>query len=176
VLWRAQRSVTHVRIRCFGRLAAEARGVAVHGAGCAAAPLLRGPQRCGDAEGQRAGAGAADSARQPRAEHSRAGRDQPAAVPTDASRFINIVRVRTARAPGSATARVCLSHTASPTRCRPRRFVGSTLSEKAVANTASYVTAKHAMVGLMRATCQDLAVAAAPVHTAAICPGFTGAC
>eukprot|EP01043_Picozoa_sp_COSAG02_P056833 COSAG02_NODE_6801_length_3352_cov_170.007378_3_plen_92_part_00 len=55
-----------------------------------------------------------------------------------------------------------------------RRFVGSTLSEKAVANTASYVTAKHAMVGLMRATCQDLAAAAAPVHTALVCPGFTG--
>lgn len=55
------------------------------------------------------------------------------------------------------------------------RFVGSTLSEKAVANTASYVTAKHAMVGLMRATCQDLAAAAAPVHTALVCPGFTGA-
>ena len=31
-------------------------------------------------------------------------------------------------------------------------FVGSTLSEKAVANTASYVTAKHAMV---HAFCRD---------------------
>ena len=46
-------------------------------------------------------------------------------------------------------------------------------AEKAVANTASYVTAKHAMVGLMRSTCQDLAAAKAPVHTACICPGFT---
>lgn len=49
-------------------------------------------------------------------------------------------------------------------------YVGSTLSERAVANTASYVTTKHAVVGLMRATCQD----AAPrgIHTACICPGF----
>ncbi len=50
-------------------------------------------------------------------------------------------------------------------------YVGSTLSEKAVARTASYVTSKHALVGLMRATCQD----AAPrgIHTACVCPGFT---
>lgn len=49
-------------------------------------------------------------------------------------------------------------------------YVGSTLSEKAVAGTASYVTSKHALVGLMRATCQD----AAPrgIHTACVCPGF----
>lgn len=49
-------------------------------------------------------------------------------------------------------------------------YVGSTLSERAVQNTASYVTSKHALVGLMRATCQD----AAPrgIHTACICPGF----
>jgi len=49
-------------------------------------------------------------------------------------------------------------------------FVGSTLSEKAVKNTASYVTSKHALVGLMRATCQD--VAGRGIHTACICPGF----
>lgn len=49
-------------------------------------------------------------------------------------------------------------------------YVGSTLSEKAVKNTASYVASKHAVVGLMRATCQD----AAPrgIHTACVCPGF----
>ena len=49
-------------------------------------------------------------------------------------------------------------------------YVGSTLSEKAVKDTASYVTSKHAVVGLMRATCQD----AAPrgIHTACVCPGF----
>jgi NAD(P)-dependent dehydrogenase (short-subunit alcohol dehydrogenase family) len=49
-------------------------------------------------------------------------------------------------------------------------FVGSTLSEKAVKNTASYVTSKHALVGLMRATCQDNA--GRGIHTACICPGF----
>jgi 3-oxoacyl-[acyl-carrier protein] reductase len=49
-------------------------------------------------------------------------------------------------------------------------FVGSTLSEKAVKNTASYVTSKHAVVGLMRATCQDNA--GRGIHTACICPGF----
>ena len=36
-------------------------------------------------------------------------------------------------------------------------YIGSTLGEKAVPNSASYVTAKHAIKGLMRATCQDLA-------------------
>jgi 3-oxoacyl-[acyl-carrier protein] reductase len=50
-------------------------------------------------------------------------------------------------------------------------YIGSTLSEKAVAGVASYVTSKHAVVGLMRATCQDLA--GTGIHTAAICPGFT---
>lgn len=50
-------------------------------------------------------------------------------------------------------------------------YIGSTLSEKAVANTYSYVTSKHAIVGMMRATCQDLA--GTGIHTACICPGFT---
>lgn len=50
-------------------------------------------------------------------------------------------------------------------------YVGSTLSEKAVAGTFTYVTSKHAVVGMMRATCQDLA--GTGVHTACICPGFT---
>ncbi len=50
-------------------------------------------------------------------------------------------------------------------------YVGSTLAEKAVANTCSYVVSKHAQLGLMRATCQDLA--GKGIHTAAICPGFT---
>ena len=35
-------------------------------------------------------------------------------------------------------------------------YVGSTLSEKAVPQMSSYVTTKHAMIGLMRSTCQDL--------------------
>lgn len=50
-------------------------------------------------------------------------------------------------------------------------YVGSTLSEKAVAGRASYVISKHALVGMMRATCQDLADK--HIHTACICPGFT---
>lgn len=50
-------------------------------------------------------------------------------------------------------------------------YLGSTLSEKAVRDCASYVTAKHAVVGMMRATCQDLA--GRQVHTACVCPGFT---
>lgn len=50
-------------------------------------------------------------------------------------------------------------------------YVGSTLSEKAVAGSCSYVTSKHAVIGLMRATCQDLA--GSGIHTACVCPGFT---
>jgi NAD(P)-dependent dehydrogenase (short-subunit alcohol dehydrogenase family) len=50
-------------------------------------------------------------------------------------------------------------------------YVGSTLSEKAIKNAASYVISKHALVGLMRSTCQDLT--STRVHTACICPGFT---
>tara|TARA_B100000767_G_scaffold273993_2_gene305730 strand:- start:3152 stop:3859 length:708 start_codon:yes stop_codon:yes gene_type:complete len=50
-------------------------------------------------------------------------------------------------------------------------YVGSTLSEKAVSNSCSYVTSKHAMVGLMRANCQDLI--GREIHTVCVCPGFT---
>lgn len=50
-------------------------------------------------------------------------------------------------------------------------YVGSTLSEKAVSNSFSYVVSKHAQLGMMRATCQDLM--GSGVHTALICPGFT---
>lgn len=50
-------------------------------------------------------------------------------------------------------------------------YIGSTLSEKAVLGCTSYVTAKHAVVGMMRSTCQDLA--GKQVHTACVCPGFT---
>ncbi len=50
-------------------------------------------------------------------------------------------------------------------------YVGSTLSEKAVPGAAAYVTSKHALVGLMRSTCQDLA--GTRVHTVCICPGLT---
>ncbi len=50
-------------------------------------------------------------------------------------------------------------------------YLGSTLSEKAVPGSFSYITSKHAAVGLMRATCQDLVDHG--IHTACICPGFT---
>lgn len=50
-------------------------------------------------------------------------------------------------------------------------FVGSTLSEKAVAGVFSYVVSKHAQVGMMRALCQDLA--GSGIHTTMVCPGFT---
>jgi 3-oxoacyl-[acyl-carrier protein] reductase len=50
-------------------------------------------------------------------------------------------------------------------------YIGSTLSEKAVGKTASYVTTKHAVAGLMKATCQDLIHTG--IHTCCICPGFT---
>jgi len=50
-------------------------------------------------------------------------------------------------------------------------YVGSTLGEKAVAGACAYVTSKHAQIGLMRSTCQDLA--GSGIHTACVCPGFT---
>lgn len=50
-------------------------------------------------------------------------------------------------------------------------YVGSTLSEKAVAGVFSYVTSKHATIGMMRATCQDLA--GSGIHTLCVCPGVT---
>lgn len=50
-------------------------------------------------------------------------------------------------------------------------YISSTLGTKAVAGTHAYVVSKHAVVGQMRATCQDLA--GSQIHTACICPGFT---
>ena len=50
-------------------------------------------------------------------------------------------------------------------------YVGSTLSEKAVPGAFSYIVSKHAQLGMMRATCQDLM--GRGIHTALICPGFT---
>lgn len=50
-------------------------------------------------------------------------------------------------------------------------YVGSTLSEKAVAGAFSYVVSKHTTIGLMRATCQDLMDN--QIYTACVCPGFT---
>ncbi len=50
-------------------------------------------------------------------------------------------------------------------------YIGSTLAEKAVPGCASYITSKHALLGLMRATCQDLA--GQRIYTCCICPGVT---
>ena len=50
-------------------------------------------------------------------------------------------------------------------------YVGSTLGEKAVPDSYSYALSKHGLIGMMRATCQDLA--GNGIHTACICPGFT---
>lgn len=50
-------------------------------------------------------------------------------------------------------------------------YIGSTLAEKAVPGVAGYVIAKHGLVGMMRATCQDLA--GRGIHTCMVCPGFT---
>lgn len=50
-------------------------------------------------------------------------------------------------------------------------YVGSTLGEKAVAGSCAYVVSKHALIGLMRATCQDLA--GRGIHSVCVCPGFT---
>lgn len=50
-------------------------------------------------------------------------------------------------------------------------YVGSTLSEKAVAGAFSYVISKHALVGMMKASVQDLS--GRSIHSACICPGFT---
>ena len=50
-------------------------------------------------------------------------------------------------------------------------YIGSTLGEKAVPGSFSYVTSKHASIGMMRATCQDLA--GSGIHTACVNPGFT---
>ncbi len=50
-------------------------------------------------------------------------------------------------------------------------YVGSTLAEKAVSGCASYIASKHGLVGLMRATVQDLV--GSGIHSACICPGFT---
>lgn len=50
-------------------------------------------------------------------------------------------------------------------------YMGSTLATKAVPAAASYVIGKHALVGMMRATCQDLGPQG--IHTCCVAPGFT---
>lgn len=50
-------------------------------------------------------------------------------------------------------------------------YIGSTLSEKAVPGSFTYVSSKHAVAGMMKATCQDLM--GQEIHTCCVCPGFT---
>jgi 3-oxoacyl-[acyl-carrier protein] reductase len=50
-------------------------------------------------------------------------------------------------------------------------FIASTLSDKAVPGRLSYVTSKHAVLGLMRATVQDLF--GRSIHALCVAPGFT---
>lgn len=64
--------------------------------------------------------------------------------------------------------RICLPHMREGSSII---YISSTLGTKAVADTHAYVVSKHAVVGQMRATCQDLA--GSMIHTACICPGFT---
>lgn len=49
-------------------------------------------------------------------------------------------------------------------------YIGSTLSTKGVPGNASYIVSKHALLGLMKATCQDLL--SQQIHTCCICPGL----
>ena len=95
---------------------------------------------------------------------SRLSSDTAIATPSDALREIielNVVAANT------------LNHYVIPTMGAGSSvlLVGSTLSEKAVPGSYSYVISKHAVIGMMRALCQDLA--GTGVHTACICPGFT---
>lgn len=50
-------------------------------------------------------------------------------------------------------------------------YIGSTLAVKAVPGSCAYVVSKHALIGLMRATAQDLA--GRGIHSVCVCPGFT---
>lgn len=49
-------------------------------------------------------------------------------------------------------------------------YIGTTLSTKGVPGSASYSISKHAQVGLMRATCQDLMPK--KIRSLCICPGL----
>jgi NAD(P)-dependent dehydrogenase (short-subunit alcohol dehydrogenase family) len=50
-------------------------------------------------------------------------------------------------------------------------YVGSTLGELGVPHAFSYISIKHAVIGMMRATQQDLS--GRGVHTCCVCPGVT---
>jgi NAD(P)-dependent dehydrogenase (short-subunit alcohol dehydrogenase family) len=117
--------------------------------------------RCGDAIRR-----ACDGAEQVVLVHSAGAHSNDAVTRFDAAAFARVMQVNVA-APAQLTALLV-------PQMKPGSsvlFVGSTLSEIAVANSCAYVTSKHALVGLMRSACQDLA--GRGIHTACICPGFT---
>ena len=84
----------------------------------------------------------------------------------DAQRFMEIMQINLG-APNALNSAV-LPHMKAGSAVI---YIGSTLSEKAVPGSYTYVTSKHATIGMMRATCQDLA--GRGIHTACVCPGFT---
>lgn len=98
--------------------------------------------------------------------HNAARLDKDSATEIDAGAFAGVLQV-------NVIAPAQLNQIVLPVMARGSAIVylGSTLSEKAVAGACSYVTSKHAVVGLMRATCQDLA--GRGIHTNCVCPGFT---
>ena len=98
--------------------------------------------------------------------HNASRLDNDSAVQTPSTRLREVLEVNLI-APNTLNAAVIPSM--APGSCI--LYVGSTLSEKAVPGSFSYVVSKHAVVGMMRATCQDLA--GRQIHTACICPGFT---
>lgn len=98
--------------------------------------------------------------------HNAARLDSDSVSNTDADSLRNVVEI-------NIIAPQILNHALLP-RMAPGSsilYIGSTLAEKAVPGSYSYVVTKHAMLGMMRATCQDLA--GTGIHTACLCPGFT---
>lgn len=98
--------------------------------------------------------------------HNAARLDHDSATATDSAALRRVLEVNVVAA--NSLNALCLPYMQAGSAIV---YVGSTLSEKAVPGAFSYVTSKHAVVGMMRATCQDLAGTA--IHTACVCPGFT---
>ncbi|MFW6094415.1 MAG: SDR family NAD(P)-dependent oxidoreductase [Pseudomonadota bacterium] len=98
--------------------------------------------------------------------HNAARMDNDSAATTDSARLRDVLEINLV-APNT------LNHHCLP-YMKPGSaivYVGSTLSEKAVPGSYTYVVSKHGLIGMMRATCQDLA--GTGIHTACVCPGFT---
>ena len=98
--------------------------------------------------------------------HNAARMDSDSAATTDSGALREVLEVNVVAA--NTLNRFCVPHMKPGSSIL---YVGSTLSDKAVPGSFSYVVSKHAMVGMMRATCQDLA--GTGIHTTCICPGFT---